>query len=517
MPCTIHQLLANHRLALTLLTPTADTSRQVTWAHTSELVDPTPWLEGGELLMTLGLVLPKDRAGQEAYVARLAQAGVAGLGFDTGLVLEHVPEALVAAGTRHGLPVLRIPRDTPFVAISHAVISAIMADSLAAVTEVSRRQDRIAAAAVKSGAAGIVRTLAPLLGCDVVVMTTGGAALESAGTGAARLRDRVAERFAVRGRRAEAALTFTHVDDEGVITARSLAVDLEAPMVLATGSHVALTTHERLVVGHAASLLSLVLRTPDRVRRVETRLRRAAGQALLSGTVAPDPEMLELLGLRPEEPYVVAVFQAGRSHREVGPFVERLLLARRAPYLAGDTSRGLAVVLPAPGAAELILQIRRALDAHLARGVVAGLSEPVVLDRLGEGVAQASAAARAAANQHTEVTAYRELGPLDIFLRTQPRDVLETMSASLLGPLDEYDARHGTDLVGTLAAYLDHNGHAEATARALGIHRHTLRQRLRRIGGAVDRDLADPRLRTDAWVALQARAHLAAAPGRFRG
>ncbi|MGH2924151.1 MAG: PucR family transcriptional regulator ligand-binding domain-containing protein, partial [Solirubrobacterales bacterium] len=31
--------------------------REIRWAHISELADPTPWLSGGELLLTTGIQL----------------------------------------------------------------------------------------------------------------------------------------------------------------------------------------------------------------------------------------------------------------------------------------------------------------------------------------------------------------------------------------------------------------------------------------------------------------------------
>lgn len=507
MPCTIRQLLADRTLGLTLLTPGADVSRHVTWAHTSELVDPTPWLMGGELLMTLGIGLPPDAVGQAEYVARLTEAGVAALAVDTGIVLSQVPDAIVAAGDHGGLPILRVPQPTPFLAISHAVIAAANADSVAAAAEVSRRQDRVAAAAVKSGPAGVVRTLAPLLGCDVVLMTTAGVIVESQGPGATAVAARVIERFAPHdGPRPP--LTFTHVDDQAVVTGCSVIDEVDGATILAIGSPAALTSQERLVVSHAATVLSLLLRTPERARDAEVRLRRAVGQAILAGSVSADPELIELLGLHPEELHVIADIRVATAHAEAGALIERLLQARRTAYLFARTGSGFTLALPAPGATELLLQLRRAVASHVSRDVVVGLSEPVGLAQLGDGLIQAAAAARASATQRVELTAYGELGPLDLFLRSQTADTLRAMAASLLQPLDEHDIVHGTDLVSTVSAYLERNGQAETTARQLGIHRHTLRQRLERVRLLLGRDLDDARVRTDLWVALQARAHL---------
>ena len=44
----------------------------IRWIHVSELRDPTPWLEGGELLLTTGLGLGASPARQVAYARRLA-------------------------------------------------------------------------------------------------------------------------------------------------------------------------------------------------------------------------------------------------------------------------------------------------------------------------------------------------------------------------------------------------------------------------------------------------------------
>jgi PucR family transcriptional regulator, purine catabolism regulatory protein len=65
----------------------------VRWVHISELLDPTPWLSGGELLLTTGLQLEHPEQ-QREYVTRLAGHDLAGLGFGTGFSHDTVPAAL---------------------------------------------------------------------------------------------------------------------------------------------------------------------------------------------------------------------------------------------------------------------------------------------------------------------------------------------------------------------------------------------------------------------------------------
>ncbi|HLW94565.1 MAG TPA: PucR family transcriptional regulator ligand-binding domain-containing protein, partial [Solirubrobacteraceae bacterium] len=42
----------------------------IRWVHVSELEDPTPWLSGGELLLSTGMQLTGEEA-QREYVRRL--------------------------------------------------------------------------------------------------------------------------------------------------------------------------------------------------------------------------------------------------------------------------------------------------------------------------------------------------------------------------------------------------------------------------------------------------------------
>src|SRR3954470_16687898 len=70
-------------LDVRLVAGEAGLENAVRWVHISELEDPTPWLSGGELLLTTGMAL-EDPERQRAYVRRLAGHGLAGLGLGTG-------------------------------------------------------------------------------------------------------------------------------------------------------------------------------------------------------------------------------------------------------------------------------------------------------------------------------------------------------------------------------------------------------------------------------------------------
>ncbi|WP_271175092.1 helix-turn-helix domain-containing protein, partial [Microbacterium imperiale] len=66
-----------------------------------------------------------------------------------------------------------------------------------------------------------------------------------------------------------------------------------------------------------------------------------------------------------------------------------------------------------------------------------------------------------------------------------------------------HDARHGTALTATLVAWLEHDGAHEATARALGLHRHTIRARIALAQQLLGRDLSSFPERAAVWAALR--------------
>src|SRR6185437_14258526 len=85
----------------------AGIDRAVRWVHISELPDPTPWLSGGELLLTTGLQLAGDDE-LRAYLERLSSHGLSGLGFGVGFSHASAPDALRAAADALGFPLFEV-------------------------------------------------------------------------------------------------------------------------------------------------------------------------------------------------------------------------------------------------------------------------------------------------------------------------------------------------------------------------------------------------------------------------
>ncbi|HEV2999396.1 MAG TPA: PucR family transcriptional regulator ligand-binding domain-containing protein, partial [Solirubrobacteraceae bacterium] len=146
----------------------------VRWVHISELADPTQWLSGGELLLTTGLQLG-DAAAQRAYVARLADHGLAGLGFGIGFAHAEVPAPLVEAAAGREFPLFAIPYEVPFIAVTEQAFTRLVNEQYALLRRSIAAQERLQRVVLaERGLDGIVGALAGLVGGAAVVLDARG-------------------------------------------------------------------------------------------------------------------------------------------------------------------------------------------------------------------------------------------------------------------------------------------------------------------------------------------------------
>src|SRR5579862_3991156 len=120
MPLSVADIVEAPDLRLELLAA-GDLTRTVRWVHATDQPDPTPYLRGGEVVLTDGLWLAGGTTPVE-YVRRLADAGVAAIGF--GLVPggPPVPRALIGACRHRRVTLFAVPVEVPFLAISELFV-----------------------------------------------------------------------------------------------------------------------------------------------------------------------------------------------------------------------------------------------------------------------------------------------------------------------------------------------------------------------------------------------------------
>lgn len=123
MELTVESLIGE--LGLELVSGQESAQAHVRWVHSTELPDPTPWLKGGELLLTTGIQLTGPKV-QRELVERLADHDIAGLGFGTGFAHRRLPAALVTAARSREFPLFEVPYELPFIAITERAFARLL-------------------------------------------------------------------------------------------------------------------------------------------------------------------------------------------------------------------------------------------------------------------------------------------------------------------------------------------------------------------------------------------------------
>src|SRR3989442_959294 len=113
MPVTkkfvLADLLAHPELGLELVSGGGRAAqRRIAGAHAIEVVHPGHWLDRDWIMLTTGLALESKPRRQRDLIPELEQAGVAALGFGTGVVFDEIPAPLLNAARRHNFPVFTI-------------------------------------------------------------------------------------------------------------------------------------------------------------------------------------------------------------------------------------------------------------------------------------------------------------------------------------------------------------------------------------------------------------------------
>lgn len=490
---TLSDLLDDPALGLR---PVVDVRRGATvrWVATSELDDPAPFLEGGEVLLTTGLETAGWSLEWDGYVRRLAEVQVVAIGLAVGMTHAVVPRELAHACRIHGVDLFEVPRDTRFVAISRALAAHLHQAEDAATRAALEAQRALTQAALREeDPAALVKELAAAGGMAAVVSARGGLALGPFGArpellDVALVDDAVA-RMRTQGLRAAASLS----SPGGTLLVQPIGVRGRPAQYLVAGFAGRVTEAERSTVATAVALLSLAEQRRRVSREADRRLRSRAVELLATGDLRTAAVLLGAgSGARPRLPRSAAVLRC----RGTLPRLEDALdLLEAVPLLAALASED--------GTTELVAVVRAtdavALAERLATaGLRIGIGETGGREDLPASHATAGQALALTSSSVPVVAWSDRVRSGVVSLLDAGR--AEAFATSYLAPLGD-DAT----LVDTLDSFLRHHGSLLKVAEDLGVHRNTVRHRVERVESLLGRSLSDPQVRADAWIALRAR------------
>jgi purine catabolism regulator len=483
----------------------------IRWVHVSELEDPTPWLKGGELLLTTGMGVGKTPAKHRAYLERLRKAGLAGLGFGTGFSFKAVPNALRQAADSSAFPVLEVPYAVPFIAITEAVFTRLVAEQFDLLSRSLEAEHSLTRAVLEGkGIDGIVAALSRATKGWALLMDLHSSVLAVSPPSARGQAQLVAtELHAPHGDGVRFGVSMVQRGEHVSIQPVSAQGRIEA--FLAVGKKEPLTQFDRIVSSHALALLALELAKVRAVSDAERRLKGDLLDQILRGVLAPGEARLALgrLGFDLSRPLAVAVFSGTDPLDALALACEEALSQSGGPFLTAPLDDlVLAVVQPeGPG---FLADLRASVAAGTGGAVLGGAGSLVPFEQLLQGVREARYALQLCRSDGRAQAEFADLGTYQLLLSLQDPEALRTFADSVLAPLDRYDEAHDGDLVLSLRAFLERNARWEAAAKDLFVHRHTLRYRVRKIEDLSGRRLGSARDRMEFFLALRARDLLAA-------
>jgi purine catabolism regulator len=516
---TLGQFLAALPRHLAVLHDAGNAGAPLRWVEPSELEDPTPYLLDGEFVLTAGLPFLDDGGTKEradAYVRRLVGAGVAALGFGLEPYFDAVPDHVRSACRTHRLTLVQIPSSVPFAAIGlefSQLLESGNARVFRQLADTNRQLMRAVLSArpeheLLSALAQRVPVWAQLFGADGRVRARAAAA-GTGGTGPAAAAEPSALQpmlkllLAGTGPRVETDSLPT--TGSALVFGHPLRSTKDATLgALILGTDRALTPAQNSVVSSVVGLLELLVRQRT------------------SGSLAPSQLATALL-LHPES-------LAAGSTRQLN--VLRDLLAQS---VSGTRSGALRVVqgvradaaapASADGPVRELLQWRRLFDTKMVELTDYGFAavtrfkvDDALLHEVEElgwrlvvgdptEMAGLPAAYQRAASLRSRVQASGESLRVDDVTWSVTgllgRGAGTMLAARLLEPVLAQEPDRRSAQLSVLKSWLGENGNWDASAKALGMHRNSVRRQINALAELLAMDLGSAHVRAELWIALQ--------------
>ena len=544
---TLDQLLATLPSEVVVVHDGGNGSGLLRWVEPSELEDPTPYLLDGEFLLTAGLPFvggaggdagsnadsnagnaAGDAEGVDAYVRRLVKAGVVALGFGLEPYFSAVPDTLVAACVRQNLTLVQVPSTVPFAAIGlefsrllesdNAKLFRHLADTnrqlMRAVLSARPEHELLAALAQR------VPVWAVLIGADGRVRARAGSGVEIA-----VLQPLLGRLLGGSGPRVE----MDSLDRPGarLVFGHPLRSTRDANLgALVLGSDTPLTPAQNSVVSSAVGLLELLVRQ---------RTSGSLAPSQLATSLLLHPDSLSAGGARQLNGLRDLLAQSTSSTRSGALRVVQGISAAQGINAAHGSgaeqgirsgkAAGQAAGRAADSPVRELLQWRRLFDTKLVEltdygfaaitrlrvddallGEVEKLGWRLVIGDASELTDLGSAYQRVTAlRQRVQTTGKSaRVGEMTWTVAGLLGQEAGTMLAGrVLEPVLSQDGDRRTAYLSVLKAWLAENGNWDATAKALGLHRNSIRRQINAVAELLDTDLNQAQVRAELWIALQ--------------
>ncbi|WP_245945700.1 PucR family transcriptional regulator [Corynebacterium senegalense] len=423
----------------------------------SELEDASEFIQPHSLVLTVGIAFREREHELGRYIDHLADAGAVAVGFGTGLIFPTIPPVVVETARLRGIGLFEVPRRIPFISIVTAAHQEQRRRSHAEQQKLFDAQERLTATATAGSLDALLVQASALLEARVSISTAEGAVVGVASA------DTDGEKQYYSSYKMAARAGRHHV------------IEVHAAWPLSASS--------RSLVRHCAGLADMLLARPRELRAARNELNSFALSVRLglggeTSLLPPQfdspideagltrPMVVSADGQRDLDRALAALDDAAEAN---GHFLYAAPLARGSALVLVRADQPVSEVLAAFGASarRVRVAVGRVVTAEdLDADVIGVLAADAGLLALGEHSLPGS----------TQLPWLHE---------PAVERALAARRAEVFGRLGLEDER-------TLTVYLRHGGQLAQTAEALGIHRHTARNRIARIQELCEVDLSDP-------------------------
>lgn len=451
---SIADLIADPTLDTTVLAGRNGLGRTVRWAQTSESAEPWRWLGEGELLMTLGLNLPADAAGQCDFIHRANNAGIVGITIGQDGLAPPITAQMRRLCDELGFPLLSTGDQTPFVVIARTVAAVTTNQLNRGVLVLSRLYQQAGSLSPQRRRSG--KWITDLCGTTVTVLDTltGCAIIGKPRSGALR-------RHSL-----------------NTLRPTQLLIDADSRL-------------DALILVHLKQILSVDSNSLLQQAQAEIEQGEIAVKLALDGAPLPAPfSAASWLGS-------AGTYRAMATESSLASRLAMAMALNQIPPLL-TVWKNHCVALVREKDLSVVSQL---VDQH---ELALGASGPH------RGLTDFSGAAEEALSGYEECegrVGVNEFAGRQISILSRSDPEARTMISKVLGPLAG-DDNQATVFRGTLFALLDADLQGQRTAHALNIHRQTLAYRMRQVEALTGRstrvvaDLAELYLARKAWQRL---------------
>ena len=504
--------------------------RSIRWVYTVSVPNAADWLHGGELVLTTVFNMPDSPAEQCEFLRQLADKGIVAVVITIGMLVDEIPEYLLAIGDELDLPLIELPFQTRFVDIAKVINERIAEENLDTISRALSIQQRLSRLVLEGGGfAELAKMLADQVGHSISIENDRFEAISNMNIAEVDS----ARRYTIRhGRTNPQLIDALEVDYLPKIrdTLRpvqlpkmpSLGLEMErllAPIVvhgeiygymwIIADVH-ALTPIDMMAIEVGATVAALLMLYQESLQTAEASVKGSLMAQLIEGndsgqTILRDQSLRYGVDLRQPWLMILVNISDGQPPRSTRAYraINQVLTKGERQAVAAQFA-GLVVILAQTD--EEIESLLNALLEQLGNGnggvMIAVSSTFIGMDQVGVAHQQCNEVVEIAQRIKSERRVHRfdELGYIHTLYHAGPASLSQNAQVPVLRKLLH---ERQADLFNTLETYLDAGGNSVQTADSLHIHRSTLNYRLARIKEVCELDLSSPAIRLNLQIALK--------------